>query len=197
MSLDELRAFFDERNTGKLSETHPLQSALLSSLYLDDDESESFIESSMMRLFPPQSISWPLVDDSSIITATILKNLHDSSGECHYSIYDGIELATDILYISDDSSESEVEERAKAFTFSEKLSEVIAPIPPSAPIIVKKSSRTSSTQTDPPAVIIEEIVPGAKKGSFQSGKDKFLQDVSVVTRLMLTISLNSNFDDKN
>ena len=178
MSLDELRAFFDERSTGKLSETHPLQSALLLSLYFDDDESESLIESNMMRLFPSQPICWPLSDDSSMITATILKNMHDSSGECLYSIYDGIELATDILWMSDNSSESEVEERVKVLPFSEAPTDATSLKPPSAPIIVKKPSRTSSTQTDPPAVIIEEIVPGAKKGSFQSGKDKFLQDVS-------------------
>ena len=130
----------------------------------------------MMHLFDKQPYDWPEIDDSKMVTMTILDNLHDSCGECFHSIYDGIELATDILMASDDSSEFGLGE--KTVPSFEAPVKVIAPILPPAPVPVRKPSRTSSTQTDAPAVIIEEIVHGAKKGSFQSGKDKFLQDVS-------------------
>lgn len=187
VSLDALRAYFDERRIGKLSETHPLQSALLQSLYFDDDGSELFMESSIMKLLEVEcdsaesnAHSLPELTNSEQIILTALNCLNELDGEHSFTIQNGIELAGDILLATDESilplarNTSKPENSRDIGTGSD--APISAPIPQPVP---RPKVRTSSTQTDAPAAIVEQIIPATKKGSFQSGKDKFLQDVRV------------------
>jgi hypothetical protein len=178
MSIDTLRAFFDERVMGKLSESHPLQSAMIRSLYLDDDGADIHVESRIMTLLDGEanttckSYNLPELGDSEQIMTTTLNNLTEFEGEPPSSIQDGMDLVTDILMVSESRSQSDSKEQDSFATSAVSQAAVIQKPTP------KPNVRTSATQTDMAPAIVEEIVPGAKKGSFQSGKDKFLQDVS-------------------
>jgi hypothetical protein len=184
VSLDTLRAYFDERRIGKLSETHPLQSALLQSLYFDDDGNDCFMESRIMEMLEGEreseskSYSLPELTNSEQIIKTALNSLNALDGEDLFTIQDGIELAEDILLATDDSVSSSAGSTIKPENSRDIGTGSDAPI--SAPIpqpVLRAKVRTSSTQTDTPAAIVEQNVPVVKRGSFQSGKDKFLQDV--------------------
>lgn len=184
VSLDTLRAYFDERSIGKLSETHPLQSALLQSLYSDDDGCEYFTESRIMKLLEGEcdserkSYSLPELTNSEQIILTALNSLNALDGEDLLTIQDGIELAEDILLATDESISPSVRNTTNIRDIGTGSDAPIsAPIPQP---VQKAKVRTSSTQTDAPAAIVEQNVPAVKKGSFQSGKDKFLQDVRIL-----------------
>lgn len=191
VSLDTLRAYFDERRIGKLSETHPLQSALLQSLYFDYDEGDCFMESHIMEMLEGKrdsvrkSYSVPELTNSEQIILKALNSLNALDGEDLFTIQDGIELAEDILLATDDSDLPSATITKKPENSRDIGTGSDAPFsaPISAPIpqpVQKAKVRTSSTQTDAPAAIVEQNIPVAKKGSFQSGKDKFLQDVRIL-----------------
>ena len=193
MSLDVVRAYFDERIIGKLSESNPLQSAVFSSVFFDDEESASYIESDILKLFQDNSLVntsyWPDVDDARVMMSAIPNNTYERTEEPPHSIQDDIEFATAVIMTCDGASLSESDFCERRNQKETALSEVPTkrsaspPVVPIAPIIIpKKPTRTSGTQTDAPAVTNENTIPGAKPGSFQSGKDKFLQDVSTLAR---------------
>ena len=111
MSLDVVRAYFDERIIGKLSESNPLQSAVFSSVFFDDEESASFIESDIIKLFQDNSLvnttHWPDVDDARVMMSAIPNNTYERTEEPSHSIQDDIEFATAVIMTSDDASLSE------------------------------------------------------------------------------------------
>jgi hypothetical protein len=186
VSLDTLRAYFDERRIGKLSETHPLQSALLQSLYFDDDGSNCFTESLIMKMLEGEldseskSYGLPELTNSEQMIMAALNSLNALDGEDLFTIQDGIELAEDILLATDNSITSSTRSTINPESSRDIGTGSDEPISTPIPQPVQRAKvRTSSTQTDSPAAIVEQNVPAVKKGSFQSGRDKFLQDVRI------------------
>ena len=177
MSIDTFRAFFDERVLGKLSESHPLQSAILRSVYFDEDGTDVPLESRIMTLLDGEvnsnrkSYSLAELGNSETIMTTALNNLTEFGGVPPFTIQDGIDLANDVIMISENNLQPEL--KKQEFFASSAVPQTASVQKPKP----KPSVRIIGTQTDMPPAIVEEIVQGVKKGSFQSGKDKFLQDV--------------------
>jgi hypothetical protein len=184
MSLDEIRAFFDERIIGKLSQTHPLQSALLTSCFFDDDDSESFLDNNIVEMFGPkfsrssEDENCLRVDNSTIITDVALGYLPDNDDndvfnmgdKSLYSIREGMELAEDLLFVAAESKGTSNEKEKPMKSTKNTATSTPAPIPaPVAPIPAPKPVRnvqtvTASTQTLAPPVIVEETAPASKRG---------------------------------
>ena len=107
MSIDTFRAFFDERVLGKLSESHPLQSAILRSVYFDEDGTDVPLESRIMTLLDGEvnsnrkSYSLAELGNSETIMTTALNNLTEFGGVPPFTIQDGIDLANDVIMISE------------------------------------------------------------------------------------------------
>lgn len=183
LNIDSFRAYLDERRIGKFAVTHPLQSSLFCSLYIDDDWTTASTECNIMGMLDGTSGGCvrnrkiPELGCAQHIVSTVMSSLKECIKGEQYSMLDGMELIEDIL-IATSSSNGSISKSATvldldAVNNTKNIIPVPVTIPKPAP---KPNVRAFSTQTD--SSLSEELMPPAKKGSFQSGRDKFLQDVS-------------------
>jgi hypothetical protein len=214
-SLDNLRGFFNEKIDGEFSKSHPLQSALLVSMYCDDDGSKNVIENSIVKLFGRKSSHTSnkkkrlQAYNSDLITNVALKNLRMSSSNSidlsrtPCSMHYGLELASDLLMIESESDGNYASMQREISPFnSRNLPAPVVNAPPvkPVPVVIRKDT---STQTIVAPAIVPVVIPEKKKGSFQSGKDKFLEDGGKFTakatfgQNKTTSSSSSNKNDKN
>ena len=183
LNIDSFRAYLDERRIGKFAVTHPLQSALFCSLYIDDDWTAASTDCDIMGMLDGASGGCvrnrkiPELGSAQLIVSTVMSSLKECVKVEQFSMLDGMELADDLLIATSSSSRSAPKSATtldlEAVNNTKNIIPVPVTVPKSAP---KPNVRAFSTQTD--LSTSEELMPPAKKGSFQSGKDKFIQDVS-------------------
>jgi hypothetical protein len=220
-TLDNIRGFFNEKIDGRFSKSHPLQSALLVSMYCDDDDSKDIIEDSIVDYFGRQLSEASNrkkrlhAGNSDWISSVALKNLRMSSSsksinisKIPCSMHYGLELASDLLMIEGESDGSTDATLQRGNSLFDSLPAAIVNAPPIIPVpqAVVRNMKTTSTQTiaAPVApVTVAVVAPEKKKGSFQSGKDKFLEDggkfaaKATFGQSKTALSSSSKKDDKN
>ena len=183
VNIDSFRAYLDERRIGKFAVSHPLQSALFCSLYIDDDWAAASTECDIMGMLdgaPGACVrdrKIPELGSAQLIVSTVMSSLQECVKGEQFSMLDGMELADDILITTSSSSRSTPKSTTTLDLDAVNNTKNIIPVPVTVPKSAPKPNvRAFSTQTD--SFLSEELMPPAKKGSFQSGKDKFIQDVS-------------------
>lgn len=219
-TLDNIRGFFDEKIDGRFSKSHPLQSALLVSMYCDDDDGKNIMEDSIFDYFGRQLSEASNrkkrlhAENSDLISSVALKNLRMNSSsksintsKSPCSMHYGLELASDLLMIEGESDGGITATLQRGNSRFDSLPAAIVSAPPiiHVPPVVVRNMKTTSSQTiaAPVApVIVAVVAPEKKKGSFQSGKDKFLEDggkfvAKATFGQSKTATSSSNKDDKN